>query len=92
MDLLHADLRCIDAYAHLGNWALEDRSHIAQKRALMHYQVGVAIAERTLGQAFDGILPWGCINNRPFLRCLHGYALALWRLEQQAAVLRGLTP
>jgi hypothetical protein len=23
------------------------------------------------------------IDNRPFLRCLHGYGLCLWRLEQQ---------
>ena len=29
---------------------------------------------------FDGLLPWGYIDNRPFLRCMHGYGLCLWRL------------
>jgi hypothetical protein len=24
-------------------------------------------------------LPWGYLDNRPFLRCLHGYGLCLWR-------------
>jgi tetratricopeptide (TPR) repeat protein len=26
------------------------------------------------------VLPWGLIDNRPFLRCMHGYGLCLWRL------------
>lgn len=34
------------------------------------------------GQDFDGVLPWGHIDNRPFLRCMHGYALCLWRLRK----------
>jgi len=25
------------------------------------------------------VLVWGLVYNRPFLRCLHGYALCLWR-------------
>ena len=29
---------------------------------------------------FDGVLPWGWIDNRPFLRCMHGYGLSRWRL------------
>jgi hypothetical protein len=24
-------------------------------------------------------LPWGWIDNRPWLRCLNGYGLCLWR-------------
>ena len=35
-----------------------------------------------MGKSFDGLLPWGFIANRPFLRCLHGYGLCLWRLER----------
>lgn len=27
-------------------------------------------------------LAWGLVDNRPFLRCLHGYALSLWRLAR----------
>jgi hypothetical protein len=32
-------------------------------------------------------LPWGLIDNRPYLRCLHGKGLCLWRLgkTQEAA-------
>ena len=26
------------------------------------------------------MLHWGHIDNRPFLRCVHGYGLCLWRL------------
>jgi hypothetical protein len=27
-------------------------------------------------------LPWGRLDNRPFLRCLRGFGLCLWRLER----------
>jgi tetratricopeptide (TPR) repeat protein len=78
MDLLEADLRCLDAHAHLGNlWF----THIPE-RAIRHYRVGVLIGELSLGEGFDGVLSWGIINNRPFLRCLHGYGLCLWRTGQ----------
>jgi len=36
------------------------------------------INELSLGSAFDGILLWRLIDNRPFLGCLHGYGLCLW--------------
>ena len=41
---------------------------------------GQSIGELSLGKSFNGVLPWGRINNRPFLRCMHGYGLSLWRL------------
>jgi hypothetical protein len=47
--------------------------------ALHHYEVGVRIGELSLGDSFDGVLSWGWIDNRPFLRCLSGYGLCLWR-------------
>jgi hypothetical protein len=28
------------------------------------------------------VLAWGLIDNRPFLRCMQGYGLCLWRLER----------
>ncbi|CAN5801125.1 hypothetical protein BH11MYX2_BH11MYX2_21700 [soil metagenome] len=81
-ELLHAalvgDLRCLDAHAHLGAW-LFDRS---PERALVHYEIGTRIGELSAPESFDGLLPWGLIYNRPFLRCLHGYALCLWRLRR----------
>jgi tetratricopeptide (TPR) repeat protein len=76
MDALDEDLRCLDAHAHLGNFAF-DRS---PERALVHYEIGFRIGELSLPQPFDGVLEWGHIYNRPFLRCLHGYGLCLWRL------------
>src|SRR5262249_37770851 len=76
--LLEADPRCLDAHAHLGNRVFRVSPHWA----LSHYEVGVQIGELSLGDGFDGVLGWGLIDNRPFLRCLHGYGLCLWRLER----------
>ena len=76
MDLCQADLRCLDAHAHLGNLAFDAWPKIAVR----HYEVGFRIGELSLGHGFDGVLPWGWIDNRPFLRCMHGFALGLWRL------------
>lgn len=75
MELCQADLRCLDAHAHLGNLVF-DWPQIAIRR----YEVGLRIGELSLGPAFDGLLPWGLIDNRPFLRCMHGFGLCLWRL------------
>ena len=76
MELCQADLRCLDAHAHLGNFVFDHRP----KNAIRHYEVGLRIGELALGQNFDGLLPWGNIDNRPFLRCMHGFGLCLWRL------------
>jgi len=76
MQLLDADLRCLDAHAHLGNLVFDPRP----EDAIKHYEMGMRIGELSLGAGFDGVLAWGAIDNRPFLRCMHGYALCLWRL------------
>jgi len=76
MDILAADLRCLDAHNHLGTFAFPHNPEMA----IRHYDIGVKIGELSLGKDFTGLLPWGFINNRPFLRCLHGYGLCLWRL------------
>jgi hypothetical protein len=76
MKLCEADLRCLDAHAHLGNMEFDYRP----EQAIRHYEVGFRIGELSLGSALDGLLPWGFINNRPFLRCMHGFGLCLWRL------------
>jgi hypothetical protein len=77
-DLCQADLRCLDAHAHLGNRAFDRRP----QEAIRHYEVGVRIGELSLGERFDGVLPWGHLDNRPFLRCLHGFGLCFWRLSR----------
>lgn len=76
MALLEADLRCLDAHAHLGNLVFD---HTARE-ALRHYEVGVRIGELSLAENFTGVLSWGLVDNRPFLRCMKGYGLCLWRL------------
>jgi hypothetical protein len=76
MELCQSDLRCLDAHAHLGTLIFDTRP----KDAIRHYEVGVRIGELSLGASFDGLLPWGWIDNRPFLRCMHGFGLCLWRL------------
>lgn len=75
-DLCEADLRCLDAHAHLGNLAFDRRPEVAVR----HYEAGFRIGELSLWKDFDGLLPWGNIDNRPVLRCMHGYALCAWRL------------
>jgi hypothetical protein len=74
-EMCESDLRCLDAHAHLGNLDFEHRP----KDALRHYEIGMRIGELSLGADFDGILLWRMIDNRPFLRCLHGYGFCLWR-------------
>jgi hypothetical protein len=41
---------------------------------------GFRIGELCLPKRFDGVLSWYQIDNRPFLRCMHGFGLCLWRL------------
>lgn len=74
-ELAH-DPRALDAHAHLGNLAFD----ADPAAALGHYETGVRIGELTAPPEFRGLLPWGLLDNRPFLRCLHGYGLCLWRL------------
>jgi len=76
MELCQADLRCLDAHSHLGNFVFDH----SPQHAIRHYEVGQRIGELSLGDDFVGLLPWGLIDNRPFLRCMHGYGLCLWRL------------
>jgi tetratricopeptide (TPR) repeat protein len=76
--LLEADLRCLDAHAHLGGLMFGTSPFWA----VNHYEAGVRIGELSLNPDFDVVLPWGRIDNRPFLRCLQGYGLCLWRLER----------
>lgn len=77
MELCEADVRCLDAHAHLGNFVFDRPAE-----AIRHYEVGMRIGELSLSQGFEGLLPWGHVDNRPFLRCMHGYGLCCWRLDR----------
>jgi hypothetical protein len=92
-DLLHkalaVDLRCLDAHALLAERNFPHWPALA----LHHFELGVSIGSLTVGDDFDGVLPWGLLENRPFLRCLQGLSRALLRLDRRdaaAAVLRWL--
>ncbi len=76
--LLSVDLRYLDAHAHLGAFYFEENP----ERALSHYAVGAEIGALSCPPGFDGYLPWDYLQNRPFLRCLHGLALCLWRTKR----------
>lgn len=82
-DLCQADLCCLDAHAHLGNLRFDNH----QEDAIRHYKVGFSIGELSLGRDFKGVLPWGCTDNRPFLRCVKGYGLCAWQLGRFDEVL-----
>lgn len=78
---LEQDLRTLDAHAHLGNWAFGDGSRkLLVERARRNYEAGVAIGNLSLAPDFNGVLEWGRIDNRPYLRCLHGMGLCRWVL------------
>ncbi|NLD99250.1 MAG: hypothetical protein GX640_05195 [Fibrobacter sp.] len=79
---LAEDLRCIDAHAHLGNFEFESSDYIyfaLKEKAKRHFEAGIKIAELSFSPAFHDLLPWEYLNNRPYLRCLHGYGLCLYR-------------
>jgi tetratricopeptide (TPR) repeat protein len=92
-ELLHKvlalDLRHLDAHTMLGERNLSTFA----TQALHHFELGVAVGSLAVGEDFDGVLPWGLVENRPFLRCLHGLSRALLRgdrCEDAAAALRRL--
>ena len=54
------------------------------------FELGVAVGSLSVPEDFAGELPWGVIDNRPFLRCLHGLSRALLRLDQREAAAAAL--
>ncbi len=71
---------CIDALVHLGHLLFDQE--IFLNRAFNCYKVAADIVERSLSQDFDGIFLWLFLENRPYLRALHGLFLVLWRKKE----------
>ncbi len=67
---------CLDAYSHLGIWYFEDGQLDV---SLRHFKMGTAMAFKLIGDKSEGVFLWSTIDNRPFLRCLHGLGLVLYR-------------
>jgi hypothetical protein len=80
-EILALDLRCLEAHAMLGERSLTHWPSLA----LHHFELGVAIASLSIGEDFEGVLPWCFLDNRPFLRCLEGMSRALHRLRRTVA-------
>ena len=78
MQLCRSDLRCLDAHAHLGNLIFDSMP----EKAICHYEVGLRIGELSLGVDGLGRIDSDCIETRPFLRCMQGYGLCLWRQDR----------
>lgn len=83
-ELLAADPDFIDGHAHLGH-ALFDQGKC--KLALQACQRGVQVGEGVIPPGFDGLIEWGYLKNRPFLRAMHGVVLSLLRLGQRLKAL-----
>lgn len=77
METAEEDLRCLDVHSNLGDLAFQRWP----QDALRHYEIGLRIGELSLWRSFEGVLPWSFPSNRPYLRCLYGYGLCLWRLK-----------
>jgi tetratricopeptide (TPR) repeat protein len=70
----------IDGHAHLGNALFEEGK---TKSALSACLQGAAIGESVISQNFRGTIEWGHLDNRPFLRAMHGAALCHLKLGQR---------
>jgi hypothetical protein len=85
------DLRYLDGHAHLGSLGLRaSRSEFSLRCARRHYAAGVAIGDLTVGDGFRGYLRWARLDNRPYLRCLHGLAITAGRLGEAEAARQAL--
>jgi len=82
---LRYDWACLDAHNHLAIMDDRSKSYPEMKK---RYEIAVEIGNLTITDDFKGVLPWGAIDNRPFLRSLHGYGLALWHIGEKNDALK----
>ena len=62
----------IDVHAHIGNALLRQGK---TGLALAAFQKGVALGTAAIPQGYSGLIEWNDLENRPFLRAVHGAAL-----------------
>lgn len=71
--IIEGDPEFIDAYNSLGWLAMEDFNYgIAQS----YFQKAFKIGNSLIPKSFKGEIIWGIIDNRPFLRAMHGLGLS----------------
>ncbi|WP_339864898.1 hypothetical protein [Paremcibacter congregatus] len=78
--LLKEEPDFIDGYAHLGLALLEQGK---TNKALEACLMGVSVGEKALPKNYAGQAPWYCLDNRPFLRALHGAICCTIRLRRR---------
>ena len=76
--------RYIDGHAHLA-FALLNRGK--PKLALEAAQRGYALGAEAIPPGYKGVIEWGWLENRPFLRAAHAAVLCHLRLRQRAKAL-----
>lgn len=84
--LLVREPEFIDGHAHLAfAWYEQGKP----KKALDAALAGLGVANRLLPESFRGHVEWGHLENRPYLRAIHGAVLAYVRLRRhrEAAML-----
>lgn len=69
----------IDAHAHLAYAWIEQGK---PKKALDASLAGLARANRLIPEGFAGRIEWGHLENRPYLRAMHGAVLGYMRLRR----------
>lgn len=75
----------IDGHAHVG-YALLDQGK--SRKALDACLRGVSIGESMMPENFDGYVEWLSLDNRPFLRAMHGAVLCYLQLRQRRNAVR----
>lgn len=83
-ELLTIEPDFVDGHAHLG-YALFEQGKF--KLALQASRRGVQVGEGAIPPGFDGLIEWGYLENRPFLRAMHGVVLSHLRLGQRLKAL-----
>lgn len=69
----------IDLHAHLSFAFLEQDK---PKKSLDAALAGLAAGNRLIPESFSGVIEWGYVENRPYLRALQGAMLAYVRLRR----------
>lgn len=70
--IIHDDPEFLDAYNSLGWWEFNAFNY---GNALTHFDLAFSIGSKLIPTDFKGTILWGFLDNRPFLRTMHGLAL-----------------
>lgn len=69
--------QCIDALVHIGHMYFDSKWLL--RNSMNCYQGSVYIAEKNMPEGFEGMFRWSHLENRPYLRALHGLCLIYWK-------------